>query len=179
MLKTKKLNYADYLLFPENGYRHEIINGEHYMTPAPSYRHQKISREIEYQFLTYLKKTGNGEILYAPFDILFSNFDSVQPDIVIICKERLSILTEKNIRGAPDVSIEILSLSTKKRDIRLKKDLYEKYGVKEYWIVNPWESHVEHYALSDGVYELKGRFSESITPTLFPDFTLELGEVFA
>lgn len=178
MLITKKLNYADYILFPENGYRHEIIDGDHFMIPAPSYRHQKISREIEYQFHTYFKQSGTGEILYAPFDVLLSDFDIVQPDIVIICIEWLSIVMEKNIQGVPDMIIEILSLSTKERDIRLKKDLYEKYGVKVYWTVNPWENRIDQFILIRGFYELQGGFDSLITPSLFPDIIIDLADVF-
>jgi Uma2 family endonuclease len=104
-----RLTYDDFILFPDNGKRHELIDGDHIMTPAPSVRHQRIVRKIGNIFNEYLTKTGEGEIFYAPVDVFLSEWDIVEPDLVIIKKDNMSIIHEKYIKGPPDLIIEILS----------------------------------------------------------------------
>ncbi len=173
-----RLTYQDYILFPENGNRHELIDGDHYMAPAPVYKHQKISREIERQFANYFFKKKEGEILNAPFDVYLSDFDVVQPDIVIIKKGNFSIIKEKYIKGAPDIIIEILSPSTKENDLVLKKHLYEKHGVKEYWIVDPDKEEVHQFELRERKYILISVYAKSIESPLFHGLIIDLTKVF-
>ena len=134
---STKLTYADYVALPDDGLRHEIIDGEHYVTPAPTTRHQRISRNLLYLIQSYLEAHPIGEIFYAPLDALLSEFDIVVPDLLYLSRERARFLTEKNLQGPPNLVIEILSPSTRSRDERLKRDLYERVGVEEYWLVDP------------------------------------------
>jgi Uma2 family endonuclease len=134
---SPKLTYADYVALPDDGLRHEIIDGEHYVTPSPVTRHQRISRNLLYLIQSYLEAHPIGEVFCAPFDALLSEFDIVVPDLLYLSRERARFLTEKNLQGPPDLVIEILSPSTRSRDERLKRDLYERVGVQEYWLVDP------------------------------------------
>jgi len=144
-----KLNYHDYALFPESGSKqHEIIDGEHYMTPSPTTKHQRVSRNMVWIIESFLRENRYGEILSAPFDVILSDNDIVVPDIVYVSQKNIHLLTEENIKGIPDLIIEILSPSHRKRDRILKRDLYEKYGVREYWLIDPDKEQVEIYTFS-------------------------------
>ena len=138
MVATKtrgKFTYEDYRNTPDD-VRYELHGGELITVPAPNMTHQGIStillRLID--TLVYLKKLG--KVYHAPTDVVFSDNEVVQPDLVFVSNERSHILTENNIRGAPDLIIEILSPSTAGRDRTFKRTLYERHGVKEYWMVD-------------------------------------------
>ena len=134
---TTKFTYEDYLLFPEDGRRHELIAGDHYVTPSPRTKHQKVSGSLLVSLGTHLQKSKGGQVLAAPMDVVLSDLDVVQPDLLFISQARSSILTEKNIQGAPDLLVEILSDSTRKTDEIIKRKLYEQHRVSEYWIIDP------------------------------------------
>ncbi|MBI5307149.1 MAG: Uma2 family endonuclease [Planctomycetes bacterium] len=142
----KKFTRADYLTWPEDE-RWEIIDGEaHCMTPAPSIRHQ----DIVVNLATRLKqKLGGGpcRTLVAPTDVVLSEYDVVQPDILVVCDKKK--ITDANIQGAPDLIIEVLSPYTSLKDKREKKALYERFGVREYIIVDPLEQYVERFLFED------------------------------
>lgn len=160
-LKRKvHFNYRDYLELPYDK-RYEIIDGDLHMTPAPLTYHQKITRNIYLLLWEYVKKNNLGELLFAPVDVVFSNEDIVQPDIVFISKQKESILTEENIQGVPDLIIEVLSPSTRQWDKEIKLKLYEKYGVREYWIVDPEALSVEVYHLIDEGLKLYRSFTQT------------------
>lgn len=144
--------YDDYLALPNDGKRYEIIEGELYMTASPFYAHQRASHELDYLLTDFVKEHDLGEVLTAPFDVVLSMTDIVEPDILFIAKERLHIITKKNIIAAPDLVIEIISESTEKVDRVQKKTLYEKYGAKEYWIVDPEKKNVERFNLNEGKF---------------------------
>jgi len=178
---TTKLTYADYLRFPDDGLRHEIIDGEHYVTAAPATRHQRISRNLLYLIQTYLETHPVGELFGAPFDALLSEFDIVVPDLIYLSHERSTFLTSKNLQGPPDLVIEILSPSTKSRDRKLKRDLYERVGVREYWVVDPEADQVEIYRSNENTFGAPvtvPRTGAIMTP-LLPDFELPLDRVLA
>jgi len=136
-LRRRKLTYEDYLLIPEDGQRHEILDGEHYVTAAPFLRHQRISIRLSSRLFFFVDQHGLGEVLTAPADVILSLNDVVQPDILFISKKRARIAEEKNVQGAPDLVIEIFSKSTKTRDEGIKLERYELLGVTEYWTVDP------------------------------------------
>ena len=153
--------YQDYLEMPEDGHHYEIINGELLMTPAPITLHQKISLKIVELFLQFLRNNPIGELFYAPVDVVFSEIHVVQPDIFFILKERADLITEKNISGAPDLVIEIISPTSAYYDLIEKKEIYEKFGVREYWIVDPKKHRLEIYLNEDGKFRLKQRAERS------------------
>lgn len=132
-----KLTYADFEQLPDDLLRHEIIDGEHCVTPAPSTRHQRVTRRLLMALGTFLEHHPLGEVFCAPFDVLLSHHDVVEPDLIYVSNERLPLLTAKNLQGPPDLVVEILSPGTKRRDLTLKRDLYRRVGVREYWLVDP------------------------------------------
>jgi len=146
-----KLTYDDLLQIPEDDpFRHEILDGVHVASPSPVYRHQKISRRIQFQLYEQIELTGLGEVVDAPMDIELGTHDVVEPDIFVILKDNLRIVTESHVRGAPDLIIEILSPSTSGRDLGIKKERYELYGVPEYWVVDSDAQTVSVFALDEG-----------------------------
>lgn len=179
-LSSVKFTYKDYLLFPEDGKRHEIIDGEHFMTPAPSTRHQRISGRIFRILSDFVEENKLGEVFCAPYDIVLSDVDVVQPDIVFISSENKHIITESNIQGTPDLVIEIISETTRKTDKVIKHRLYEKFGVKEYWIIDPVVDTVEVYRPSEIGYKKTAEYEkgEKLSSTLLKDLTIDLEEIF-
>ena len=177
--EKKKFTYEDYLNTPEDK-RYELIEGELLMTPAPVPRHQRISRKIEFQLEKFVTEKDLGEVFDAPCDVYLDNENVVQPDLLFIAKDRLDIIGEKNIQGAPDLVIEILSESTAYRDLVQKKILYAQHGVKEYWVVVPEKEIVQVYILMETLYALHKTFrkGDTLNSPTFPDFRIGLTKVF-
>ena len=138
--RKTKLTYEDYLQFPEDESRHEIIDGDHYVSAAPFVPHQRILKRLMVQLYRKFEETGLGEVLPAPVAVVLSRTDVVEPDLVVVPDEHASMIRRERIEGAPDLVVEILSPSTAYRDRGLKLDLYRKSGVGEYWIVDPGAS---------------------------------------
>lgn len=172
--------YADYLQTPE-GERYELIEGELYMTPAPATYHQWLSKNIEFELELHIRKTAAGKVFYAPCDVYIDEHTVVQPDILMILAERLSIIEPQRIAGAPDLIVEILSKSSAYHDLVQKKRIYAQAGVKEYWVVDQYERTVCVYRSNDSAFELVNQFAErdTLTSPLLPELSIELEGVFA
>jgi Uma2 family endonuclease len=149
---STKLTYRDYLQIPADLLRHEIIDGEHFMNAAPSTYHQTILGRLHVELFRQIESTGKGRVLVAPTDVQLSPHDVVQPDLLVICTSRTSIITPTKIKGPPDLVIEILSPATAEHDTARKRELYERSGVAEYWIVDPEDQTIEQLVLKDGRY---------------------------
>lgn len=164
---------------PDDGKRREIVEGELYVTPSPNLNHQRISRRIELALANYLEAHTIGEIFYAPMDVILSDTDIVEPDLFIVLNERREIL-KTWVEGAPDLAVEILSLTTSDRDRGPKLKAYARHGVTEYWIVDPDQRAIEVYRLGRGRYRSPQIFREpeSLTSLMLPNFALSLAEVF-
>jgi Uma2 family endonuclease len=179
---STKLTYDDYAAFPEDGRRHEIIDGEHYVVPSPITKHQAISRRLEFALVKYLEQNRIGTVFDAPYDVVLSELDVVQPDILYIANEHSAIITEKNVQGAPDLVIEIISESTRHTDEITKRKLYERSGVSEYWVVDPVVDTVKIYRLIDRGYqrvaEVSNEAGGGLETPLLPDFVMDIGAVF-
>ena len=177
-----KLTYDDLAALPDDNLRHEIIDGVHYVTPAPVTKHQRISRELLYLLVQFLKAHPLGEIFCAPFDVVLSMYDVVEPDLVYLSNERASLLTEKNLQGAPDLVVEILSPGTSRRDVGIKRDLYERSGVREYWVIDPeLEAVTVHRRDGDRLNALDVLTREAngvVTSPLLPGFEAPLRAIF-
>src|SRR6185295_8477581 len=143
--RIRKLTYDDYARLPADRRRHEVIDGEHYVTPAPFTPHQRLVVKLVLRLAGFVEEHGLGEVLTAPHDVVLSIHDIVQPDLLFISNERAGILTEKNTQGAPDLVVEILSESTRRLDEEIKLDLYDRHGVLEYWMVNPLRKAIRVY----------------------------------
>jgi Uma2 family endonuclease len=178
----RKLTYEDYLLFPEDRQRHEILDGEHYVTPAPSLGHQRISARLHLKIGGFVLEHRLGEVLYAPADVLLSKYDVVQPDLLFISNERAGIATEANAQGAPDLVIEILSDSTRRRDETVKRDRYERFEVLEYWLFDPQRRVVRAFRRSGAGFlapqELSAAAGDVLTTALLPGLEIRVSEVF-
>ena len=179
----RRFTYDDLARLPEDGLRHEIIDGVHFVTPSPVTRHQQLSRRLLVAIDRYLEDhPGFGEVFQAPFDTLFSPFDVVVPDLVVVTGDQLDILTDKNVAGAPALIVEILSPGTRRRDIGVKRQLYDRGGVREYWMVDPEAQAVTvHHRSRDGRFVLRevlAKSSEALTTPLLPGFVISLEKLF-
>jgi len=172
--------YEDYRELPNDGKTYQVIGGKLFMTPAPSTRHQDISGNLGFIIRRFVKEHSAGKVYNAPINVVFSSVNVVQPDIVFISRNRLRIIKEKAIFGAPDWIIEILSPSSDKIDIKLKKDLYEHFGVREYWIIYPDDEKLEVYLLKEGKFKLRGTFSknETVEVNVIENLKVNLKEIF-
>ena len=178
-----KLTYDDFVRFPDDGKRHEIIDGEHYVTPLPNTKHQYVSGNLFGLLWTFLDRNPVGQVFHAAFDVVFSNLDIVEPDLLYVSRQRLDILTETHVRGVPDIVVEILSPGTKRTDERVKRDLYERFGVREYWIVNPALDLITVYRRHDLALVMAGELTaarEDVLATpLLPGWSAPLMRIFA
>ena len=171
-----KFTYRDYLLLPEQD-RRELIEGEFYMPPSPSFRHQNIVAHLGSKLRHYVEANKLGVVLFAPMDVVLSETNVVQPDILFISNERREIITPANISGAPDLVVEILSPSTAERDRELKLRLYSRYGVREYWIVDPDEESV--HVLELGTDTIGTYASGAVSSPLLPGLRTDVEDIFA
>jgi Uma2 family endonuclease len=179
-----KLTYDDFLLFPDDGRRHELIDGEHYVTPSPNTKHQAVSGNLFFLIRSWLEQHPAGRVFYAPFDVVFTQFDVVEPDLLYISNERAElILTSKHVTGAPEIVVEIASPGTRRRDETIKRRLYERAGVSEYWIVDPDIEVIRISRNTDGRFgrpiELSAEAEDVLTTPHLQGFEMPLRRVFA
>ena len=181
-VRSSQLTYEDYLLFPDDGKRHEIIEGDHYVTPALRTKHQTISANLTVALASFVKRRGMGLVLAAPSDVILSDDNVVQPDLLFVSTARAGIVTEDNIRGAPDLVVEIVSETTRKKDEVTKRKLYERFGVQEYWVVDPELETVKIFRRAQQGYsravELSKEANDILTTELLAGFDLALTEIF-
>ncbi|MCF0051463.1 Uma2 family endonuclease [Dyadobacter sp. LJ53] len=158
----------------------QIINGEEIMSPSPKTPHQKASRKLQRILEDYVDDHNMGEIWNAPMDVIFEeNYNRLQPDLIFVPKEKEDIVQDW-IRGVPDMVVEIVSKSTIKMDTVVKKEIYERYGVQEYWLLKPEKRILEIYKLVSGRYELHASYGENdvVSSPLFSDLAFKLNIIF-
>ena len=174
-----KFTYEDYKHTSEDE-RYELIDGELILAAAPRRAHQRAEIRLATRLENYVEAHDLGEVYSAPFDVLLTDTDVVQPDLLFVSKERLHIINEDNIRGAPDLVVEILSPSTAGRDRTVKRTLYAKHGIKEYWQVDTDAKTIMVLLLGENGYELAGIYGEgqALTSPTLEGFTLNLAEIF-
>lgn len=175
-----RFTYAEYRTLPE-GSRHQLIEGDLIVSPAPTRRHQNIVMRIAAALYNFIEARGLGEVLASPPDVIFSDEDVSQPDIVYVSKARTSILVAEGIRGGPDLCIEVLSERTQALDRGAKRVLYARHGVTEYWIVDPEADTLEVYRLQENAKDTVRAFgmADTLMTGLLPGFSLPLAGVFA
>jgi Uma2 family endonuclease len=178
-----KLTYDDFVLFPDDGKRHELINGEHYVTPSPNTKHQRVVGTLFGVIWTHLQANPLGEVFVAPFDVVMSDHDIVEPDVLYMSNARRSeVLTPVHVRGVPELVIEVASKGTRKRDETIKRRLYERMGVSEYWVVDPAVEVMRVYR-HDGhgfgrPIALSREANDIVQTPLLPGFHLPVSRVF-
>jgi Uma2 family endonuclease len=175
------LTVENYKILPETGPRYQLIEGDLYMAPAPNRYHQDISRNLEYILLDYLEKHPIGTLYDAPFDVYLDDYNVFQPDILVVLKERLSILTDAGAEGAPDFVVEILSPKTARLDRDNKRRVYATSGVRELWIITPESRQIEVYLLPQDAANPAATYGENDTfeSALFPGLRFNAAKIFA
>jgi Uma2 family endonuclease len=171
--------YADYCILPQDYNRHEIIEGDHIVTPSPTSRHQRVLGNLFSILNFHVRPRKLGTVIAAPMDVLLADTSVVQPDLLFIRKEREEIITEPNIQGPPDLVVEVLSVSTAAIDRGLKMRLYVKYGVPRYWILDARRLSLEMYEIIEGDCELISQFGkgETAESPLFPGLLIPISEL--
>ena len=183
--RDTRLTYEDFCRIPDDGMRHEIIDGVHYVTPSPVLRHQQLMGRLHLAIGKFLEEHPEvGQAFLSPLDTVFSPWDVVEPDLVFVAADQLEILTEPNIQGAPALVIEILSPSTRRRDLGIKRLLFDRGGVREYWVVDPKAREVTVFRRAPGTGLTKAEHlspsgDAALTTPLLPGFSLSLTRLFA
>jgi Uma2 family endonuclease len=180
---AEKLTYRDYLRFPEDGRRHELINGAHVVSPTPVTPHQRLAGELFVELHRYFEGHPIGEVFVSPIDVVLSDVDVLIPDLLVVLNDQTEIVTDKNVRGAPALVVEILSPGTKRRDLGIKRRIYDRYGVREYWVVDPEGASVTvHRPSADGILEPAAEFTSrgeaTLTSPLLPGLAVSLATLF-
>lgn len=173
--------YTEYCLLPEDAPRYEILEGVGYLTPSPGGRHQKISGNIFRSLDQYVRANKAGEVFIGPFDVIFSERDVVQPDVFFVAEERLRIVRDRGVFGPPDLVVEILSPSNASRDLQQKLALYQRYGVREYWVVDPESRTVDVWSSRESSLDTRRVVCGEglIQSSILPGLAIGLAEVFA
>jgi len=175
-----KFTYDDYRQLPDDGKRYEIIDGELYMATSPTPNHQTIVNNFSFALTAYLRAHPIGKIFPAPLEVYFTKTNLAQPDVIFISKERRHIIKTKNVKGAPDLVIEVLSPGTERRDRTIKRKMYAQFGVREYWMAKANTATVEILRLQDGKLVPVARLEKSdlLTSPLFPGLKIPRAEIF-
>ena len=179
MVTTPSMNYL--ILIEDDDERHELLDGEKVLVPAPNEDHQTISVRLTARMHVFVEEHDLGRVFHAPYDVVLTDTDVVQPDILFVSKDRYHIRTRANIQGAPDLIVEILSPSSARWDWGYKRELYARHGVREYWIVDPTNHLVTVMELQDGKLEIDQTLSEDNTArsSVLEGFEANLVEIFA
>ncbi len=152
---SQLMTYDEYCLLPDDGKQYQVIEGELIVSPAPRTTHQRIIVQLMALLHAHVEAHNLGVVYVAPTDVVLDPITVVQPDILFIRRENLGIITELNIQGPPDLCIEVLSQGTERVDRERKKVVYARYGVREYWIIDPVRQTVSIYAREGDVFALR------------------------
>jgi Uma2 family endonuclease len=174
-----KFSYREYQYFPDDGKRHEIIDGDHFMSPAPSTKHQTVSIHLPYLLFTQIVLTKRGLVFNAPYDVELAIHDIVQPDLIVVMNDdRRDVVTPKRISGVPSLCIEILSESNPAHDRVLKFEMYQRCKLPEYWSVDPEVEQLEQWSLdSNATYQRLGAWTESFSASTISEIEIDLRAV--
>jgi len=175
------LTYDEYCLLPNDRNRYEILDGELSVTPAPATRHQTVLGNLHRVLANHVVANQLGKLFIAPTDLIVAPTTVVQPDLIFIGNDRPHIVTERAIEGSPTLVIEILSPTTHRTDRVTKAQLYAKYAVPHYWLIDPSQQTLEAYDLVTDHYNLVAsvRNAEVFTPSLFPSLSIQLADLWA
>lgn len=172
--------YEDWEKTPEDGNRWEVLDGVMVCEPPPGIPHQLVSGNLYFLLEGHVRSRRSGVLFATPVGVVLSRENVVEPDLVYIPVDSLHILTDKGLQGAPALAVEILSPGTRRRDRLVKREIYERFGVREYWIVDPEGKTVEVFALEEGKYVSRGVLKDGdvLRSPLFPGLEIDLSDVF-
>lgn len=178
-MAQKLYTIDDFATFPDDGLRREIIHGELMTQGAPVTRHQRLSIRLTFALLKHVEAYAGAEIFVAPYGVVFSRTNVVQPDLIVVTDTNAQIVTDKHIEGVPDILIEIVSDS--RYDRVNKRGLYEEFGVPEYWVVDPEADRIEVHRLTNGRYDRPEIFEpgDTLSTTILPGLRIDLASLFA
>ena len=178
---TLPMTYDEYALLPQDRNRYEVIEGELHMTPSPPLAHQNVVIELGSMLRQHVSASGLGKVYVAPLDVVLTETNVVQPDILFLRAARVPPKGAKNVTVAPDLVVEVISPSSVEEDRGAKMRVYARHGVSHYWLVDPEARTLEMYALAGGAYAAAGAFSGGATATtpLFPSLTIPLAGLWA
>jgi Uma2 family endonuclease len=180
----KKLTSAELLLLPDDGKRHELIDGAHFVTPSPRIPHQVLVGRLFVAIANFLAVHRHlGRVFLSPVDVVMSEHDLVVPDLLFVASDQQSILTEANVQGVPALVVEVLSPSTRRRDEGIKRKLFDQKGVREYWLVDPKARRVSicRRAADESfpiMATLEAESGDTVTTPLLPGFSLLVHDLF-
>ena len=175
-----RLTYPELRLMPDDGKRYELIDGEVFVTPSPSEKHQRVLGNLFLSISNHIKTRHVGRVYIAPFDVVFGEKTALQPDLLFVSAKRLGIIGPEYVLGAPDLVVEVLSPYRQTYDRVTKLEQYALHGVAEYWVVDPIAESVEVNVLVGSRYELKGTFVEDdiLQSPLLPGWEIPVGNLF-
>lgn len=174
-----RYTYADYCQLPDDR-RYELIDGEFYLIPSPGTAHQRAFLQLARRMADFGESRQLGVVYIAPFDLILSDHDTLQPDILFVAADRQHIITARACEGAPDLVVEVLSPSTSRRDLVLKRERYARFGVREYWLVDPVARSIEVLTLQEGVFQSQGIYAGDLSPVsaVLPGFAFRAEAIF-
>jgi Uma2 family endonuclease len=174
-----KLGWEDLLDLPDDGNRYELLDGDLIMTPPPSVRHQLVLGHLNRMLDAHVRTEGLGTVLFAPLAVRLDETTIAEPDLIYVASDRVRIIGDQAINGAPNLLVEVLSPSTAKRDRTVKAQLYARLGVEHYWLIDPDAERVETFELADDSYRsvavLDG--ASALDPPLFPGLRIDLSSL--
>ena len=178
--ESLRFTYEDYVLLPEDR-RYEVIDGELYLTPAPTPYHQIVGRRIQRLIEDRVEREALGVVLDAPCDVVLSRFDVLQPDVFFVSADRRAVIGEKFISDAPDLVVEVLSPGTRRRDRVLKAKRYASFGVREMWIADPDKKTVEVFVHTGNAFRQEALYAADavVRSPLLPGLEVPLSRVFS
>lgn len=176
---AQPFTYQEYLALPDDGRRYEILAGDLFMSPSPSIRHHDVLASLFVLLRACVSAGRLGKVFISPVDVVLSEINVLQPDLFFVSQERLALVGEKNVPIAPDLVVEVLSPSGDQRDRRIKKGIYQRFGVAHYWILDPDTRRLEEFVLQQGSFELRTALAGAVpfSPAAFSGLTLDLGQV--
>jgi Uma2 family endonuclease len=176
-----RLTYPELRLMPDDGKRYELIDGEVFVTPSPSEKHQRVLVKLLVSIYNHVDARNLGRVYIAPFDVVFGEKTALQPDLLFVSAGRLGIIGPEYVLGAPDLVVEVLSPYRQSYDRVTKLEQYALHGVTEFWIVDPFAESIEIYHLEGRRYELKGAFAgdDILQSPLLPGWEIPAGDLFS
>lgn len=175
---TRLYTVDDVRALPDDRNRYETIAGELFVTPAPSPRHQTVLGRLHLTIGMYVERHRLGNVWFAPLDVVYGPLTLVEPDLLFVAASRRDAITEREVTAAPDLVVEVLSPSTARTDRGRKRSLYQETGVREYWIVDAEQNHVEIWRPGALEAEVRSDFVSWKPDAAIDALRIDLQEIF-
>ena len=175
---TGTLTFEDFLDFPDDGYRHQLVAGVHVVGAAPGLPHQEVVAHVLARLFQSIREPGLGRVLCSPVALKLSDEDGVEPDVVVLMDSTGTPRRDRYIDGPPDLVVEVLSKSTRRLDLTLKRDRYARFGVGEYWVIDLAKPALLQFVrATDAEFATPVEHTERVAHARHPEIALDLGPV--